>query len=100
MLIIFCFYLFIRFDRPLYKGEISENTPPGEIVVTVKAVDKDPGPYGSVNYEILGLVDRESFKIDEKGMCIFISLIFCPAREGKFSIGGLSPILHLSLGSF
>ena len=46
-----------------------ENTPPGEIVVTVEAVDKDPGPYGSINYEILGLVDRESFKIDEKGIC-------------------------------
>ena len=58
-----------RFGRPLYKGEIEENTPPGDLIVSLDAKDDDPGMYGELQFEILGRANKEFFKIDEKGQC-------------------------------
>ena len=40
-----------RFSQPLYEVSLTENTPPGTVVVTVEALDHDEGLNGAVEFQ-------------------------------------------------
>ncbi|XP_030648875.1 protocadherin gamma-C5-like [Chanos chanos] len=39
-------------EKPLYTVEIAENTPPGAVIVTVKAADRDAGANSEIRYSV------------------------------------------------
>ncbi|XP_012135516.1 cadherin 87A isoform X2 [Megachile rotundata] len=43
-----------KFEKELYNASVEENSPPGTHVITVKATDGDEGPFGEVNYSLIG----------------------------------------------
>ncbi|XP_029049380.1 cadherin-87A [Osmia bicornis bicornis] len=43
-----------RFEKELYNASVEENSPAGTHVITVKATDGDEGPFGVVNYSLIG----------------------------------------------
>lgn len=59
-----------KFEKELYNASLEENSPPGTHVITVKATDGDEGPFGEVNYSLIGdhaadfnIGKRRSFKL-------------------------------------
>ncbi|XP_072446558.1 protocadherin Fat 1-like [Chiloscyllium punctatum] len=55
------------FDQNMYEIELAENAEVGTHVIELKAVDKDSGPYGHIDYTIINKLAREKFSIDNHG---------------------------------
>ena len=43
------------FGKPIYDGEVPENSPAGTPIINVTAVDADKGMFGVVTYSLAGL---------------------------------------------
>uniref|UniRef100_A0A4W4G0C1 Protocadherin-16 n=1 Tax=Electrophorus electricus TaxID=8005 RepID=A0A4W4G0C1_ELEEL len=60
------------FTQDLYQVTLPENSPPGSLVVTVTATDRDSGENGRVTYQVRSS-SREGFYIDPSNGTLFIT---------------------------
>ncbi|XP_004697154.1 protocadherin Fat 2 [Echinops telfairi] len=56
-----------EFQQPLYEAELAENARVGTKVIELLAIDKDSGPYGTVDYTIINKLAGEKFSINPNG---------------------------------
>jgi len=59
------------FSQSVYTALITENNPPGALVVHVNATDPDQGENGTIaKYAIVGDADSQMFTVDERGRIV------------------------------
>ncbi|XP_006863959.1 PREDICTED: protocadherin Fat 2 [Chrysochloris asiatica] len=56
-----------EFQQHVYEAELAENAKVGTKVIELLAIDKDSGPYGSVDYTIINKLAGEKFSIHPNG---------------------------------
>lgn len=56
-----------EFQQYVYEAELAENAKVGTKVIEVLAIDKDSGPYGTVDYTIINKLAGEKFSIHPSG---------------------------------
>ncbi|KAM9801014.1 protocadherin Fat 3a [Neosynchiropus ocellatus] len=56
-----------EFGQSVYEAELMENAAVGTKVISVKAVDADPGPYGSISFSFVNDLAKDQFSIDARG---------------------------------
>ncbi|XP_062941472.1 protocadherin Fat 2 [Cynocephalus volans] len=56
-----------EFQQHVYEAELAENAKVGTKVIELLAIDKDSGPYGTVDYTIINKLASEKFSIDPRG---------------------------------
>ncbi|XP_008066005.1 protocadherin Fat 2 [Carlito syrichta] len=56
-----------EFQQHLYEAELAENAKVGTKVIELLAIDKDSGPYGTVDYTIINKLADEKFSINPRG---------------------------------
>uniref|UniRef100_A0A8C3YB10 Protocadherin Fat 2 n=1 Tax=Catagonus wagneri TaxID=51154 RepID=A0A8C3YB10_9CETA len=56
-----------EFQQHVYEAELAENAKVGTKVIELLAIDKDSGPYGSVDYTIINKLAGEKFSINPSG---------------------------------
>ncbi|XP_068182476.1 protocadherin gamma-A2-like [Antennarius striatus] len=63
------------FTQPIYKATVTENSPKGTVVSTVKASDADHGSNGRITYSITNTIDdvQKIFQINEENGKIILS---------------------------
>ncbi|EHB10682.1 Protocadherin Fat 2 [Heterocephalus glaber] len=55
------------FQQHIYEAELAENAKEGTKVIELLAIDKDSGPYGTVEYTIINKLAGEKFSINPSG---------------------------------
>ncbi|XP_012324907.2 protocadherin Fat 2 isoform X1 [Aotus nancymaae] len=56
-----------EFQQHLYEAELAENAMVGTKVIDLLAIDKDSGPYGTIDYTIINKLASEKFSISPNG---------------------------------
>ncbi|EPY88630.1 FAT tumor suppressor 2, partial [Camelus ferus] len=56
-----------EFQQHVYEAELAENAKVGTKVIELLAIDKDSGPYGTVDYTIINKLAGEKFSINPSG---------------------------------
>nr|XP_039326783.1 protocadherin Fat 2 [Saimiri boliviensis boliviensis] len=56
-----------EFQQHLYEAELAENAMVGTKVIDLLAIDKDSGPYGTIDYTIINKLASEKFSINPNG---------------------------------
>ncbi|XP_036900751.1 protocadherin Fat 2 [Sturnira hondurensis] len=56
-----------EFQQHVYEAELAENAKVGTKVIELLAIDKDSGPYGTVDYTIINKLAGEKFSINPHG---------------------------------
>ncbi|XP_043455316.1 protocadherin Fat 2 [Prionailurus bengalensis] len=56
-----------EFQQHVYEAELAENAKVGTKVIELLAIDKDSGPYGTVDYTIINKLAGEKFSINPNG---------------------------------
>uniref|UniRef100_A0A8C6QNB5 FAT atypical cadherin 2 n=1 Tax=Nannospalax galili TaxID=1026970 RepID=A0A8C6QNB5_NANGA len=56
-----------KFQQHIYEAELAENAKVGTKVIELLAIDKDSGPYGTVDYTIINKLAGEKFSINPSG---------------------------------
>uniref|UniRef100_A0A8C0QJR8 Protocadherin Fat 2 n=1 Tax=Canis lupus familiaris TaxID=9615 RepID=A0A8C0QJR8_CANLF len=56
-----------EFQQHIYEAELAENAKVGTKVIELLAIDKDSGPYGTVDYTIINKLAGEKFSINPNG---------------------------------
>ncbi|XP_048189851.1 protocadherin Fat 2 [Perognathus longimembris pacificus] len=56
-----------EFQQHIYEAELAENAKVGTKVIELLAIDKDSGPYGTVDYTIINKLAGEKFAINPRG---------------------------------
>ncbi|XP_054424121.1 protocadherin Fat 2 isoform X1 [Pteronotus mesoamericanus] len=56
-----------EFQQHVYEAELAENAKVGTKVIELLAIDKDSGPYGTVDYTIINKLAGEKFSINPRG---------------------------------
>ncbi|KAG3265442.1 FAT atypical cadherin 2 [Ictidomys tridecemlineatus] len=56
-----------EFQQHVYEAELAENARVGTKVIELLAIDKDSGPYGTVDYTIINKLADEKFSINPSG---------------------------------
>ncbi|XP_025148164.2 protocadherin Fat 2 [Bubalus bubalis] len=56
-----------EFQQHIYEAELAENAKVGTKVIELLAIDKDSGPYGTVDYTIINKLAGEKFSINPSG---------------------------------
>ncbi|XP_003464523.3 protocadherin Fat 2 isoform X2 [Cavia porcellus] len=56
-----------EFQQHIYEAELAENAKEGTKVIELLAIDKDSGPYGTVDYTIINKLAGEKFSINPNG---------------------------------
>ncbi|XP_006893802.1 PREDICTED: protocadherin Fat 2 [Elephantulus edwardii] len=56
-----------EFQQHIYEAELAENARVGTKVIELLAIDKDSGPYGTVDYTIINKLAGEKFSINPSG---------------------------------
>ncbi|KAM5298302.1 protocadherin Fat 2 [Ctenodactylus gundi] len=56
-----------EFQQHIYEAELAENAKEGTKVIELLAIDKDSGPYGTVDYTIINKLAGEKFSINPSG---------------------------------
>ncbi|XP_070426535.1 protocadherin Fat 2 [Equus przewalskii] len=56
-----------EFQQHVYEAELAENAKVGTKVIELLAIDKDSGPYGTVDYTIINKLADEKFSINPSG---------------------------------
>ncbi|XP_040851121.1 protocadherin Fat 2 [Ochotona curzoniae] len=56
-----------EFQQHVYEAELAENAKVGTKVIELLAIDKDSGPYGTVDYTIINKLAGEKFSINPTG---------------------------------
>ncbi|XP_007941830.1 protocadherin Fat 2 [Orycteropus afer afer] len=56
-----------EFQQHIYEAELAENAMVGTKVIELLAIDKDSGPYGTVDYTIINKLASEKFSINPSG---------------------------------
>ncbi|XP_077922884.1 protocadherin Fat 2 [Halichoerus grypus] len=56
-----------QFQQHVYEAELAENAKVGTKVIELLAIDKDSGPYGTVDYTIINKLAGEKFSINPNG---------------------------------
>ncbi|XP_037657979.1 protocadherin Fat 2 [Choloepus didactylus] len=56
-----------EFQQKVYEAELAENAKVGTKVIELLAIDKDSGPYGTVDYTIINKLANEKFSITPSG---------------------------------
>uniref|UniRef100_A0A8C5P376 Protocadherin Fat 2 n=1 Tax=Jaculus jaculus TaxID=51337 RepID=A0A8C5P376_JACJA len=56
-----------EFQQHIYEAELAENAKAGTKVIELLAIDKDSGPYGTVDYTIINKLAGEKFSINPRG---------------------------------
>ncbi|XP_076993564.1 protocadherin Fat 2 [Tamandua tetradactyla] len=56
-----------EFQQQIYEAELAENARVGTKVIELLAIDKDSGPYGTVDYTIINKLASEKFSINPNG---------------------------------
>ncbi|XP_042544933.1 protocadherin Fat 2 [Dipodomys spectabilis] len=56
-----------EFQQHIYEAELAENAKVGTKVIELLAIDKDSGPYGTVDYTIINKLAGEKFTINPSG---------------------------------
>ncbi|XP_058148651.1 protocadherin Fat 2 [Dasypus novemcinctus] len=56
-----------EFQQQVYEAELAENAKIGTKVIELLAIDKDSGPYGTIDYTIINKLADEKFSINPNG---------------------------------
>ncbi|TRY60847.1 hypothetical protein DNTS_021639 [Danionella cerebrum] len=81
-----------QFIQGLYEADVQENAPPGSKVITIRAQDSDPGPFGNVRYVLLSDASRDLFSIDGSGQIITLERLDREDRsEIVLSVAAVDP---------
>ncbi|PZC71795.1 hypothetical protein B5X24_HaOG212432 [Helicoverpa armigera] len=74
------------FASPLHQFSVNENLPPGVIVGTVKATDKDSGENGKVYYHVLEGNQEGAFTVDRTQGTIRANISFDREKQSDYTL--------------
>ena len=57
----------LRFEKPMYEGNIPENASPGTPILKVRAIDPDAAEYGAVKYQVTESKYQKIFRVSQDG---------------------------------